>query len=193
MGCEGPTADTAVIAVSMAIAPIAKKREAIRGLPRLPRFNYPRMVPADMRSGGIVVSWRRANVNANVNWADNSTFEPCRPERRHVQFSTVQFIFEQMKCVILNAPLAAPLDEQTAFGRDRLASQMVVVGHRPGPIDAGRARRSIFRPYCGGAFAGRPCQYRERGIQHRIARPGHILIERSIGIDSQQSDQRGDG
>jgi len=35
MGREGPTADTAVIAVNTPNTPIAKIREAIRGLPKL--------------------------------------------------------------------------------------------------------------------------------------------------------------
>jgi hypothetical protein len=41
MGCEGPTAETAVIAVNRPNIPIAKKREDIRVLPKLPRFNRP--------------------------------------------------------------------------------------------------------------------------------------------------------
>ena len=50
IGCEGPTADTAVIAVSMPNAPIAKKRKDIRGLPQLPRL-VARMVSVDASSG----------------------------------------------------------------------------------------------------------------------------------------------
>jgi hypothetical protein len=41
MGCEGPTAETAVIAVNMPNAPIAKKREDIPWSPLVATIDRP--------------------------------------------------------------------------------------------------------------------------------------------------------
>jgi hypothetical protein len=119
MGCEGPTAETDERVISTPTVKIAKIREDIRGRSlgchdyvslcetRPPSKSLHPMVTVDRNFGWVVVLSRRPPGKLR-----SLAIQISVRHRRHMQFRAVQFIFQEMIGVVLNAPAPTPVRQQ---------------------------------------------------------------------------------